>query len=74
MSDVYPPAESNGPYGTAAVRARKRQGSDEAAAVSPQAREARVAELRRQYLAGTYEVDAGKLSTALIRRHLAKDG
>jgi anti-sigma28 factor (negative regulator of flagellin synthesis) len=68
MSDAHSLTGTNGSYGTAAVRAREQNGnSDE------QARESRIAELRRQYLEGTYQVDARELSAALIRRHLAKD-
>jgi Anti-sigma-28 factor, FlgM len=68
MSNAYLPAGTNGSYGTATVRARE-QGcnSDEAA------REQRIAELRRQYLQGTYQIDAQELSTAMIKRHLAKN-
>jgi anti-sigma28 factor (negative regulator of flagellin synthesis) len=65
MSDAYLPSGTNGSYGTAAIRARKQAGgSDEIA------REQRIAELRRQYLQGTYQVDAQELSAALIKRHL----
>jgi anti-sigma28 factor (negative regulator of flagellin synthesis) len=35
-------------------------------------REARIAKLREQYLAGTYEVDALEVSRKLIDSHLAK--
>ena len=69
MSDAPSLAGTNGSYGTAAVRARKQDGNS-----AEQAREERIAELRRQYLEGTYEVDARELSAALIRQHLAKDG
>lgn len=73
MSDICLPAGSHGAYGTAAVRARKHQDSRETDAFNPQTRDARIAELRRQYLEGTYQVDADKLSAALVRRHLAED-
>jgi anti-sigma28 factor (negative regulator of flagellin synthesis) len=73
MSNIDSPAGSHGAYGTATVRARKHQDSNEAAAFSPQARDARIAQLRKQYLEGTYQVDADKLSAVLIRRHLAED-
>lgn len=73
MSEIYSPAGSQGAYGTATVRVRKHQDSNEADAFSPQARDARIAELRRQYLEGTYQVDADQLSAALVAKHLAKD-
>ena len=68
MPDTYLLTGTNGSYGTAAVRAREQGGSSDEVA-----REQRIAELRRQYLQGTYQVDAQELSAALIRRHLAKD-
>jgi anti-sigma28 factor (negative regulator of flagellin synthesis) len=68
MSDAYLPTGINGSHGTAAVRARQQDSnSDEVA------REQRIAELRRQYLQGMYQVDAQELSAALIKQHLATD-
>ncbi len=75
MSDVYSQTGTKGTYGAATARAREqRKDSDEQTEMGAQARESRIAELRRQYLAGTYQVDAHELSAALMKRCLAKDG
>jgi len=37
-----------------------------------QIREARVAEIRRQYVAGSYQVDANELARKLVDAHLSK--
>ena len=60
--------------------ARWSDGTDGGAAAAPKRtreqcettpeREARVAELREQYLNGTYQVDAARLSAAIIDEHL----
>jgi len=68
MPDTYPSTGIKGSLGAAAVRARKpNSNADE------ETRQNRIAELRRQYLEGTYQVDARELSAALIKKHLAKD-
>jgi len=43
-----------------------------AASNSLDAPEARIAELRQQYLEGTYQVDAGKLGAKIVDEHLQK--
>jgi anti-sigma28 factor (negative regulator of flagellin synthesis) len=35
-------------------------------------RESRLAELKRQYLSGTYYVPAGEISAALVEKHLKR--
>ena len=67
MSDVYSLAGSHGAYGTATARAREEDGN-----LDEQARESRIAELRRQYLEGTYQADAQKISAAIVKQHLLK--
>ena len=39
---------------------------------APEERDARVAELREQYQRGTYRVDAAKLSSNIVDKHLKK--
>ncbi|MBV9676631.1 MAG: flagellar biosynthesis anti-sigma factor FlgM, partial [Acidobacteriaceae bacterium] len=58
----------NGSHGAAAVRAREQKGN-----ADEEARENRVAELRRQYREGTYQVEVPELSAAIVRRYLIKD-
>jgi anti-sigma28 factor (negative regulator of flagellin synthesis) len=55
------------------------QSTGAAAAAAPakkltasQRREARVKEIREQYLAGTYKVDAAELSRKIVDSHLTK--
>jgi len=43
-----------------------------AASNSLDASEARIAELRQQYLEGTYRVDGGKLGAKIVEEHLQK--
>jgi anti-sigma28 factor (negative regulator of flagellin synthesis) len=50
--------------GAAAAPARKTSADEN--------REARVKELRQQYLAGTYKVDAAEISRKLVDSHLRK--
>ena len=45
---------------------------DDEAARQPDDREERVAELRKQHADGTYNVDAKKVSSKIIDRHLDK--
>lgn len=68
MSDAYTSTGINGSYGAAAVRARERKGN-----ADEEARKDRIAELRRQYLEGTYRVNGAELSAAIVKKHLAKD-
>jgi anti-sigma28 factor (negative regulator of flagellin synthesis) len=65
MDSPYLPGKASGPSGVAARQARELDSPAESQA----AREARIAELRRQYLAGTYEVDANLLSANIIEQH-----
>ena len=65
MDSPYLPGKASGPSGVAARQARELVSSEE----SPEGREARVAELQRQYLAGTYGVDAKLLSAKIIQAH-----
>lgn len=68
MSDVYSSAGPQGACGAATARAREHE-----TAQDEQTRGDRISELRRQYLEGTYQVDAQQLSAAILRRHLAKE-
>ena len=68
MSDAHSSTGTNGSYGAAAVRAREQKGN-----ADEKARQNRIAELRRQYLEGTYRVDAPELSAAIVKNHLIKD-
>ena len=67
MSDAYSGTGQQGACGTATARAREQKDHSDG-----ETRERRIAELRRQYLEGTYQVNAQELSAAMIRRHLAK--
>lgn len=66
MSDAYLGTGQQGACGTATARAREQNGHPD-----QEVRERRIAELRQQYLEGTYQVDAQELSAAIIREHLA---
>lgn len=60
-----PQSLSSGSNGAAAAVARQSEPVPKETAA-----EDRVAELRRRYLAGTYEVDAAQLSAKIIDKHL----
>ena len=60
-----PKSLPSGSNGAAAAVARQSEPVFEETAT-----EDRVAELRRHYLAGTYEVDAAQLSAKIIDKHL----
>jgi anti-sigma28 factor (negative regulator of flagellin synthesis) len=63
-------------HGAAPARAREREPLSPAIAAAREqaltATEARVAELRSQYLSGSYQVDAGKVAAKLIDDHLSQ--
>ena len=67
MSDAYSGTGRQEACGTATARAREQRGHPD-----QDARERRIAELRRQYLEGTYQVDAQEVSAAIVRQHLTK--
>jgi anti-sigma28 factor (negative regulator of flagellin synthesis) len=59
----------------APARARERQALSPATLAACEQvltdREARIAELRKQYLSGTYKVDAGKVAAKIVDDHLS---
>lgn len=74
MSNPYPQEGISGAQGTAtAVQKQLQQpvSPAEGEEISEE-REQRVAELRKQYLDGTYQVDAGSVSASLVEKHLNK--
>lgn len=62
-----PTSLSSGSNGTAAAVARQSEPPK-----TDRRSEERIAELRRRYLEGTYEVDAAQLSAKIIDKHLEK--
>ncbi|MBV9158074.1 MAG: flagellar biosynthesis anti-sigma factor FlgM [Acidobacteriaceae bacterium] len=62
MQDSHSPQNAASPNGAATARAVEPE--------EPDPREARVAELRKQYLEGTYQVEASELIAAIIDKHL----
>lgn len=63
MPDAHSASGNTDATGAATARAKENL---------PEAREARVAELRRCYQEGAYSVDSAKVSASLIDRHLQK--
>ena len=62
-----PPSSSSGSNGAATAVARQSEPLQ-----NESHSEERIAELRRRYLEGTYEVDAAQLSAKIIDKHLGK--
>ena len=62
MQNSHSPQNAASPNGTATARAVEPKERDP--------REARVAELRKQHVEGTYQVEAPELSAAIIDKHL----
>jgi anti-sigma28 factor (negative regulator of flagellin synthesis) len=67
VSEDYRPGKTDAhrSEATAVAKARK-------PAPGPNDREKLVSELRRQYIEGTYQVDADSVSSKIVEKHIAK--